>query len=70
MRINYVGDETKIFESLDRFALDLKISPCEMYMNISLFKLCFPPSYKDIHTHIQDYVGRSPQLTPYKVFSS
>lgn len=63
-----MGGKTKIFEGSDRFIVNLKINLLEIFIGNSLFKLCFPPSYKYIHAHIQDCVDRSLQLPLYKVF--
>lgn len=51
-----MGGKTKIFEGSDRFTVNLKINLLEIFIGNSLFKLCFPPSYKYIHAHIQDCV--------------
>lgn len=65
-----MGGKTKIFEGSDRFTVNLKINLLEIFIGNSLFKLCFPPSYKYIHAHIQNCVDRSLQLPLYKVFYS
>ena len=53
MGIN-VGGDAKICESSDKFALELKINPLEIYTNNSLFIVCFAHIYTYVHTPIQD----------------
>lgn len=51
MRRNAGGD-AKTFESSVKFTLGLKINPLEIYMNNSLFIICFAHIYTYVHTHI------------------